>query len=1376
MSEKAILYGKPLALPKEFHTLSEMILHISEKHPKKGLTYVNGSGQEDFITYRELVNGARRYLNVFRKKGIEAGQVMILVIDEPKEFYYTFWACVFGGIIAAPVTQPSSWEENSTGLIKLKKIWNILNKPKVVIEERQVKGYEQLKGYSDFKGFEYITTTELKSDEMAEIYKTDKDQVAFLQFSSGSTGIPKGVQLTSKNILTNNLACIESMELTEDDVAVTWLPHTHDMGLFGQHFIPMAAGSNIVVFSPFTFIRSPYLFMKKITEHKGTWFCSPNFGYDWMVKKVTEKQLETLDLSSLRITLNGAEPISTLVAKQFIEKFSKCGCKENVMFPSYGMAEATVGAAMPKVGSVMGIEKISRSKLIQNNIAVSVTEDSGYDTVEFVHEGQPIAETSIRIVDKTGKVLEENEVGEIQIKGASVTSGYYNCKELTEDTFVDGWLKTGDLGFITKGSLVVTGRIKDILFIRGQNYFAHDLEQTIYEAGMLQCGDLAFVGSFNSKLQEEELILFVKYRISQMKDFLQLRKSIKDRISGELQLEVKHVIPIKSIPKTTSGKLQRFELRKNYENGQYNELISKIDDVAHNIEGSRKSIVMPENELEEFLVAAWSEILQIPENTISVEDSFFVLGGNSVKAYQLLDKIETYKKCEYGFELLALCKTIRQISEYIEKFSKKPDTNENGKSTTAYKKDSIAAAITGIGFRFPQAKTQQEFWEHLCEQKDCVAKVSDKRKGLAGTVQWNEWIGELEDIECFDADFFEINHQEAVFMDPQQRLILETAYEALEDAGLITDDSQERNVGVFSGISANTYYQLVVKYVEQYGVEEVPAKTMVNNMSNIISAYISHQYNFTGPVMALDTACSSFMAALHYGVRGIKEGSLSGAVVASSNILTTPIVSQLARKAGIISSTSHCKVFDQEADGSVLGEGVIVVYVEPYENAVKENKNIYGIIRGTALNNDGYSLGIMAPNPKGQYEVIAAAYEDAGVHPDEIGYIEAHGTGTTIGDPIEVNALSKVFAKDKGIRSSKVGIGSVKTNLGHLLPASGGAGLIKVLLCLKNKKLVPSLHMDQVNPALQIEKSPFYIVRDVQQWQVEGQNTRKAGISSFGLGGTNTHIVVEEGGSVPANQNIQKKQELLLLSGKTEDALSRRISQMENMLKEETEINLYDLCYTSNRYRRHYGFRAACLVTAEGVQIIAKGQFLKERAAKINIFIGDIINVEEHEKQEKLLLHWYSVIKAVMKSCESVISVHGIYSGQILAEVLQNTISLSAAIEIIRQKKWSEQIELEQKLWKKTDVILSFGISEQEIYTDYYSQSKKKIQVIYVDPSVKEEKQEQLPSILGKMYAKGAGFVWKSLYPDGTGRIIHLPAYPFEKKSYWIHNKKGDIK
>lgn len=482
-----------------------------------------------------------------------------------------------------------------------------------------------------------------------------------------------------------------------------------------------------------------------------------------------------------------------------------------------------------------------------------------------------------------------------------------------------------------------------------------------------------------------------------------------------------------------------------------------------------------------------------------------------------------------------------------------------------------SVVITGLALRLPGADTLEEFWRLLTDGTDMTAPVSQHRRELVDAPDWDDCIGELDDIQRFDAEFFRIEPEEAQFMDPQHRILMEVAHDAVCEAGLLeAHHTEDRRYAVYMALATNAYYPLVCRHMAAGGAKAIHARSIMNNMNSGIAARVSHQYNLTGPVMTVDTACSSFLSALVEAAEMIVHSRCDGAVVGGANIMSSAFSSILCEAAGITSASGKTRVFDAEADGTLLGEGAVAIVLEREEIARAKNRCIYGRILAHSMNNDGASLNIMAPNPRGQAQVIRDCYA-TGVDHTRIGYIEAHGTGTRIGDPIEVNALGQVYRiEDFGDR--KVGIGSVKSNFGHLLAAAGGVGLAKLLLSLRHGRMVPSLNLETLNPLLRLEETPFEVVTETKAWErIDGQ-PRVGAITSLGLGGTNVHIVISEGVAERAGADLDSP--MLCLSASSKEACEERVAEACRLLAGGADP--YNLAMTLSRFRPAHDWRA-CL-------------------------------------------------------------------------------------------------------------------------------------------------------------------------------------------------------
>ncbi|MBA2657657.1 MAG: AMP-binding protein [Tatlockia sp.] len=1330
MSKLAIQNGKSIPLPDEFSTLAEMLYSVALNYPEKGMYFIDSARQETFISYPVLIEKAQYCLTELRKKQLATHDFVIIEITDPQQFYIVFWACIIGGIVAVPITQPKSFDPNSKKMTKLFNVWEQLEKPTIITDLKSLPYYQKLQNsplYTNLKVMA-VDLKEIETDYSS--HTSTSESLAVLQFSSGSTGMPKGVQLTHKNILVNLISMKESFQVTDKDVTVSWLPHTHDMGLFTIYLTSVLCGMNIIIMSPASFIRSPALFLEKIAAHRATWFGSPNFGFEWLTNKIPCESLPTIDLSSIRFCLNGAEPISYEVVKAFCVKFSACGFKEEMMRPAYGMAEATVGVSVHPLGEKPVCLQVNRLKIIQQGIAEFSTDEN---CSKFYSVGKNVGDLSVRIADKQGNTLDENFLGEIQIQGESVTAGYYGY---CNDSLFDGsWLHTGDLGFINDGLLVVTGRIKDVVFVRGQNYFAHDLEEILYFNLKFPRGKLAISGTTNQDRFEEEIIVFYAHK-SELQLFLPIKQLIVQTINKTLGLTVSHVIPVKEIPRTTSGKIQRFQLKQQYESGEYAEILQRIKQLCEQeskifsaMESYEKSPL-----LKQMITQIWARILNLDLQNIAADEEFFALGGDSVKAFQFLSELESQLGKPIDFRLLIECKTINQIIVYLNKnLSIESLESENESLTPASLSDDYAIAITGFALRLPGSDTPQQFWENLCNSKHLVTPVSEKRKKLADCYDWNDWLGELDNVDYFDHDFFDFSKEEACFIDPQQRLALEVSYEALEEAGCIPGSGLKQNVGVYAGGSANTYYQLLMRHIQKFESTSLHPHALVGNLASMIPAQIARAFHFTGPVLAIDTSCSSSLVALHYAVQALREKQIDGAVVLGTNLLLSPEVHILCNKAGILSNSPYAKVFDKDADGTVLGEGIVVLYLETLAKAKQESKPIHGIIRGTAINNNGGSLSLMAPNPGAQHDVIINAYRNACISPKDIQYIEVHGTGTAIGDPIEINMLSKVFKPSNF--EQKVVIGSLKSNIGHLLAAAGIAGLAKVLMCLKHKKFVPSLHLETINPALNLESSPFCIHQKIEEWQAPEQGPRTAGLSSFGFSGTNTHVVLEESPKIEKEAEPQTLvfPHILTLSAKSSVSLTNLIDQMHNLLQ-TPYLNIYDICLTRNCYRAHFNSRAAWLIFEDRTI-----QQFSMTAKKNLVAIQPKVKLLVDERNQDLMNKDY---------------------WRILFANLGQHIPLG----FIKIKPDEISEALSQLDNHNNENILIYLNDNFEQRCPYEHNQIN----LNLSASLKHDLRTQLLIILAELYLLGVKIDWTPLYQNGVGQLVSLPKYPFESKPLWL--------
>lgn len=558
-------------------------------------------------------------------------------------------------------------------------------------------------------------------------------------------------------------------------------------------------------------------------------------------------------------------------------------------------------------------------------------------------------------------------------------------------------------------------------------------------------------------------------------------------------------------------------------------------------------------------------------------------------------------------------------------------------------------AIIGISGRMPQADNVHEFWENLINQADAITEIPLDRwdwTDYHGDPQKeenksnNKWGGFLKDIRRFDSKFFNLSPREAELMDPQQRILLEEVWRVFEDSGYSPMSLSGSNTGVFIGVGNSDYNQLISE-----SDVNMDSYTATGTYFSIVANRISYVFNLHGPSTIVDTACSSSLVAIHQAVQSIQNKECTMAVAGGVNIICAPRPYLAFSHAGMLSPDGRCKTFDKDANGYVRAEGAGVVLLKPLKAAINDGDQIYGIIKGTAVNHNGFTNSLTAPNPNAQADVIIRAFEKGSIDPGTVSYIETHGTGTSLGDPIEINGLKKAFGEMSGQLNKKLaaaycGLGAVKTNVGHLEYSAGIIGLIKVLLSMKHRIIPGNLHFSEMNPYIKLDSSPFYVIRSNRQWEAltDGKGNalpRRAGVSSFGFGGANAHVVLEEyiparEAAGPADAPLQSPT-IIVLSAKNEDRLLASGRLLYDFIEKEgvSDRQLVNIAYTLQTGRETMQERLA--IVADSVHELKEllRSFLDGKGTGPNIFHGntkgfkDTISILERDQAfEDTLGQW----------------------------------------------------------------------------------------------------------------------------------------------------------
>ena len=592
--------------------------------------------------------------------------------------------------------------------------------------------------------------------------------------------------------------------------------------------------------------------------------------------------------------------------------------------------------------------------------------------------------------------------------------------------------------------------------------------------------------------------------------------------------------------------------------------------------------------IEKTIIRILSQELGLDEKVIISNTPFSDLGVDSIMSHKIIDIINKSFNTQLKVSDIFNYSTVEELKNYIENQKNKlsnPEKSFLSNETTKDSKQPITPqtqnyndediAIIGMSGVFAGANSTDELWEILQKGETLVNeipfdrwdanKIYDENILKEGTIN-SKWGAFINSPDMFDPLFFKISPKEAKYMDPQQRLFLREGWKAFEDSGYTEQKLAGKKVGIYVGVASGGYENIILES------QQPNAQTFIGNANSIVPARLSYYFNLSGPSLAIDTACSSSLVALNIACQAIKANECEMALVGGACIISTSEFYLKATKAGMLSPTGKCHTFDESADGFVPGEAVAAIVLKPVKKALEDKDQIYGIIKGVAVNQDGKSNGITAPSGKAQIDLIKDLYKKINITPDTISYIEAHGTGTKLGDPVEINSLSKIYNQRKSY------IGSIKTNLGHTLTSAGVVGLIKILLCFKNETLVPSINYKTPNKLLELEKHNFEIVTEPIKWSRNG-TVRRAAVSSFGFSGTNSHAIIEDYVSPPI---INKKQvsELFLFSSKTIEQLKRLVNNFKDYLIKRPNISLLNIAYTLSLRRNWYDIRLAFIASS----------------------------------------------------------------------------------------------------------------------------------------------------------------------------------------------------
>lgn len=975
---------------------------------------------------------------------------------------------------------------------------------------------------------------------------------AYVLYTSGSTGKPKGVTVPRQAVGNFLLSMIERPGIRREDVVCATTTLSFDISVL-ELLAPLVAGASVVIATEEE-ARDPVLLGDLLARHDVTLLQATPITWQMLCSSGWTG-------SSKLKALCGGEALPTALATKLLPLVGE-------LWNMYGPTETTVWSSCCPIHDV--------------DAPISV--------------GTPIRNTRVYVLDDHMRPLPRGFAGHLYIGGAGVALGYLNAEELTAERFVADPFRegrriydTGDLArFDLDGQLYVLGRMDLQVKVRG---FRIELEEV--EARLSTFSGI------------EQIVCTVRHDDSENAElaaYYVLDGSTQDPSVADLrehcaQTLPAHMVPslfmrLPSLPRTPNDKLDRKALPAPLPS-------TGGEDSA--------GPVRPRSEIERLVLEVWKEVLGL--GSLKLTDSFFDLGGTSVLAVEVARKIA--RRLDTLVPVLKVFEhpTVTSLARYVagsradadfvrEAQERAKRRREMSKTPTAFD-----VAIVGMAGRFPGARSLDELWHNLRAGKETVTFFD--RQELDPLVPEHERIdpsyiparGVLEDADLFDAAFFGINPLEAELMDPQLRVFMEVAWEAFENAGYV-GETMESPVGVWAGMGNNFYYHynVLTRPDKLAIVGEIAAE--IANEKDHIAPRISHKLNLRGPSLSVHAACSTGLVAVDNAYQALITGQVDVALAGAVDIRTPQKSGQRYEDGGVFSIDGHCRPFDARATGTMFGDGVGAVILKRLDDALAEGDTIHAVVKAAAVNHDGgKKVSYLAPGVEGQAQLIAQALALGDIDPDTITFVEAHGTATPIGDPIEMEALTRVY-RTYTRRRQYCAIGSIKGNFGHATTAAGIAGLLKAVLALEHREIPPTIHFETPNPRLNLSTSPFYVNNRLLDWAPPAGLPRRAAVSSFGFCGTNAHVVLEEAPEQTPSQPPSRSMQLVLLSAHDPKALDGGARTLADALSGASETRLADAAYTTQVGRKRLEYRRCAVITG-GEEPTALLQSVGSRSASL---------------------------------------------------------------------------------------------------------------------------------------------------------------------------------
>ena len=1198
-----------------------LLHHLFEDNVKRQPEAIASISDAGSLTYLELDCKANQLANYLIKSGMKMGDLVGICLSRSHDMIVTVIAILKAGGAYVPlnIADPASRIASIAQMAGLSR----------VVSHTQWREKVSMQGCPTVwldEDNEQIVQCEAKQPPVTSV---TSDDLAYVIFTSGSTGTPKGVMVKHKPVVNLIEWAKKAFHFTADDRTLFVSPLSFDLSVF-DIFGFLAYGGSIRIVSDEA-RRDAMALTELLCNEPITFWNSAPAALQLLVPflKLKQKPRNT----ALRLVFLSGDWIPLALPGEVSKAFGQAK-----VIALGGATEATVWSNFYAVDAVA----------------------PDWKSIPY---GKPIQNARYYILDETLQHCPVGEAGDLYIGGDCLSEGYINNEERTAQAFVVDpfherhgmkMYRTGDRArWYPDGNIEFLGRKDHQVKINGFRVELGEIEATLKKMGYAE----AIVVAKGAQMDSKHLVGFVTAQDTQSPVD---GEAIREQMSQHLPAYMVpvQVVVLPAMPVTANGKVDRKALVEKpvatLEAANAQVEAPTIHRQKPDEANQRKQLIQATRE---YVTAAIQEILETPDTPIAHDENIGYMGFNSLQytmlsaqlldninievnptlffEYATIDKITDFLLANYESSLAKHFKLTESASLPANGKSKQsatphyamtntpngrtvetPIEQEAGTPQNGTPTSQMAIAIIGMSGRLPQAENIEAFWQNLLDEKDCLETIPKERWDWEafygnpedeGNFSHSNRGGFMRDHDKFDAAFFGISPREAELMDPRQRLLLESVWHTIENASYKPSALRNTDTGIFIGVTGDEFSTLSLA-----AAQEIDRFMLSGGSRTILTNRISYYYDWHGPSETIDTACSSALVAIHNAVRAIRAGDCTLAIAGGANLMIDPLPHLALSKIGMLSPDGRCKAFDASANGYARGEGLGTVLLKSLSQAEKDGDHIYAVIKSTAINHGGKANALTAPNPVAQSALLTNAYRNAQVHPQQVGYIEAHGTGTALGDPIEINALKQAFGQlyaDHQLpepTSTHVGLGSVKTNVGHLESAAGVAGLFKALLSLQHQQLPATIHLKETNPHIELEGSPFYLAKSRQSWpqpEVAGHPLpRVAGVSSFGFGGVNAHVVLEEY-TMPQPVFDQDVHQVFVFSAKNETALKAlAVTFSEFITKAQSDkqpLALADVAYTLQACRD--GFEERLAIVARSFTELSKrlGEYLSGKKSHI---------------------------------------------------------------------------------------------------------------------------------------------------------------------------------